>query len=88
MELLNKIDYSFELVFIILIALILIYNSTLFEELFPPNTIINYNSRIWHLLLLLLVLSSYVWSNKVGILASALYILYILDMDTLINMNM
>lgn len=88
MDLLNKLDYSFELVFVILIALILLYNSTLFEELFPPNTIISYNSRIWHLLLLLLVLSSYIWSNKVGILASALYILYILDMDTLINMNM
>jgi hypothetical protein len=88
MDIINKLEYSFELVLVILLALILIYNSTLFEEIFPPNTIINYNSRIWHLLLLLIVLSSYLWSNKVGILLLGLYILYILDMDTLINMNM
>jgi hypothetical protein len=88
MEIINKLEYSFELVLIILLALILLYNSTLFEEIFPPNIIINYNSRIWHLLLLLLVLSSYIWSKKVGVLLLGLYILYILDMDTLINMNM
>ncbi len=88
MEIINKLEYSFELVLIILLALILLYNSTLFEEIFPPNIIINYNSRVWHLLLLLIVLSSYIWSKKVGVLLLGLYILYILDMDTLINMNM
>lgn len=87
MDIINKLEYSFELVIVILIVLVLVYNTTIFEEIFPPNTIVNYNSRIWHLLLLLIVLTSYLWSNKIGILLSGLYIMYILDMEILIAKN-
>ena len=87
MDIINKLEYSFELVIVILIVLVLVYNTTIFEEIFPPNTIVNYNSRIWHLLLLLIVLTSYLWSNKIGILLSGLYIMYILDMEILVAKN-
>ena len=50
----------------------------------PHSTIVNYNSYIWQLILLLLVIASAMWSKYVGILMAAVYLLYVLDMDTLI----
>ncbi len=83
MDWILKVNNSIELTGIILLLIVLLFNATIMEEIIPPNLVFNYNSNIWHILLLLIVASSFVWSPYIGILCTLLYVMYIHDMEML-----
>jgi hypothetical protein len=85
MNIIEKLNYSLELFVVFFLAALLLFNGTLFEVQMPYATVVNYNSYVWQLILLLMVIAAAAWSKYVGVLVAALYLLYVLDMDTLIT---
>jgi hypothetical protein len=85
MELINKLYMSGELFVIVILSLILLLHGTIIEVPPPLHLIVNYHSRIWQLIILLTVLFAFTWSPTVGILTAAIYLMYILDMETLLQ---
>ena len=83
MDLLYKIDKSLRLFVSVILFGILLLNGTLMEAVIPPNLVINYSSRIWQILSLVIVLLAGFWCPTVGILAGGIYLMYMLDMETL-----
>lgn len=83
MDLSLKLNNSIELTVIILLLIALLFNGTIMEEVIPPNLVIRYNSKIWHILILLIVVAAALWSPYIGVLCILLYVMYVHDMEML-----
>lgn len=70
---------------IILIGLILLNYSTIFEAEYNSKLIDLYTQPWWRLMVILLTISAAMWCPRVGILVTLLVFFYLADMETLIT---
>lgn len=70
---------------VLLIALLVVNYSTLFEEEYTRKLIDLYLFPWWRILLVLLVISSVMWCPRVGILVALIMFFYLSDMNTLLT---
>ncbi len=78
-------DGIFRAISVVLIAVIIIKYSTLFEEEYAKKLTDLYVHPWWRILVVLLALSSAIWCPRVGILVALVVFFYLSDMNTLIT---
>jgi len=78
-------DGIFRSVTVILVAIVIVKYSTLFEESYTDKLTELYIHPWWRIIVVLLVLSSVMWCPRVGILLALLVFFYLSDMNTLIT---
>ena len=78
-------DGIFRAISVVLVAVIIIKYSTLFEEEYAKKLTDLYVHPWWRILVVLLVLSSAIWCPRVGILVALVVFFYLSDMNTLIT---
>lgn len=81
----HSLDGFMRLLFVIIVATILIMNSTLFEAQYGDKLIDLYLKPWWRLLIILLVIASGIWCPRVGIVVALAAFFYLSDMETLIS---
>ncbi len=70
---------------VIIIGIVLVKYSTIFEEEYTKKLTNLYIQPWWRFLIVLLLLSSVMWCPRVGILMSLLVFFYFSDMESLIT---
>jgi hypothetical protein len=70
---------------IVLVGVILLNYSTIFEVEYNSKLIDLYTQPWWRLMLILLTISAAMWCPRVGILITLLVFFYLADMETLIT---
>ena len=78
-------DGIFRAISVVLVAIIIIKYSTLFEEEYAKKLTDLYVHPWWRILVVLLALSSAIWCPRVGILVALVVFFYLSDMNTLIT---
>jgi hypothetical protein len=78
-------DGVFRAIYVVLIGIVIVKYSTLFEEEYTQKLTELYIHPWWRLLLVLLVITSAIWCPRVGILVALLIFFYLSDMNTLIR---
>jgi hypothetical protein len=78
-------DGIFRAIAVTLMASIIIWYSTLFEEEYTQKLTDLYIHPWWRILVVLLVLTSAIWCPRVGILVALVIFFYLSDMNTLIT---
>jgi hypothetical protein len=81
----GNVDGVSRAILVLLIALLVVNYSTLFEEEYTRKLIDLYIYPWWRILLVLLVISSVMWCPRVGILVSLVMFFYLSDMNTLLT---
>jgi hypothetical protein len=81
----GNVDGVSRAILVLLIALLIVNYSTLFEEEYTRKLIDLYIYPWWRILLVLLVISSVMWCPRVGILVSLVMFFYLSDMNTLLT---
>lgn len=70
---------------VMLLAVLIIRYSTLFEEEYSRKLTDLYIYPWWRMLIVILLVSSAMWCPRVGILMALLLFFYLSDMNTLLN---
>lgn len=78
-------DGIFRALAVLIIGVIIVKYSTLFEEEYSEKLTNLYIYPWWRILVVLLVLSSAIWCPRVGILVALVVFFYLSDMNTLIT---
>jgi hypothetical protein len=78
-------DGIFRALAVLIIGVIIVKYSTLFEEEYSEKLTNLYIYPWWRILVILLVLSSAIWCPRVGILVALVVFFYLSDMNTLIT---
>ena len=81
----NNTDGFFRAISVILIALIIVKYSTIFEEEYTKKLTSLYIYPWWRILVVILVLTAAIWCPRVGILIAFLVFFYLSDMNILIT---
>jgi hypothetical protein len=81
----GNVDGASRAIMVLLIALLVVNYSTLFEEEYTRKLIDLYLFPWWRILLVLLVISSVMWCPRVGILVALIMFFYLSDMNTLLT---
>lgn len=81
----GTLDGTTRAISVILIGLLIVKYSTIFEEEYTQKLTNLYISPWWRLLIILLVLFSVMWCPRVGILVALVVFFYFSDMETLIT---
>ncbi len=78
-------DGIFRAIAVILVGIVIVKYSTLFEEEYSQKLTDLYIQPWWRILVVLLVLSASIWCPRVGILVALAIFFYLSDMNTLIT---
>jgi hypothetical protein len=78
-------DGIFRAIAVVLVGIIIVKYSTLFEEEYSQKLTDLYIHPWWRILIVLLVLTSTIWCPRVGILVALVVFFYLSDMNTLIT---
>ena len=78
-------DSMLRVISIVVIGLILLNYSTIFEVEYNSKLIDLYTQPWWRLMVILLTISAAMWCPRVGILIALLVFFYLADMETLIT---
>jgi hypothetical protein len=78
-------DGIFRAITVVLVTIIIVKYSTLFEEEYGNKLTNLYIHPWWRILIALLVLTSAIWCPRVGILVALVVFFYLSDMNTLIT---
>ncbi len=78
-------DGIFRAIAVVLVGVIIVKYSTLFEEEYTQKLTDLYIHPWWRILVVLLVLTSTIWCPRVGILVALVVFFYLSDMNTLIT---
>lgn len=81
----GSIDGIIQFIVIIIVAAILIMNSTVFETQYGDKLIDLYLRPWWRTLIILLVITSVLWHPRVGIIVALVAFFYLSDMETLMS---
>ena len=81
----NNVDASFQNIALLLVIVILISYSTLFEEHYSQKLTYLYIHPWWRFLVLFLLIAAALWSPRLGIMSALLIFFYLSDMNTLIT---
>ncbi len=78
-------DGIFRAIAVVLVGIIIVKYSTLFEEEYSQKLTDLYIHPWWRILVVLLVLTSTIWCPRVGILVALVVFFYLSDMNILIT---
>ena len=78
-------DGIFRALAVILVGIVIVKYSTIFEEEYSQKLTDLYIQPWWRILVVLLVLSASIWCPRVGILVALVVFFYLSDMNTLIT---
>lgn len=78
-------DGIFRAIAVVLVAIVIVKYSTIFEEEYSQKLTDLYIQPWWRILVVLLVLSASIWCPRVGILVALVVFFYLSDMNTLIT---
>lgn len=78
-------DGIFRAIAVLVLAVVIVRYSTLFEEEYTKKLTDLYIHPWWRILVVLLVISSAIWCPRVGILVALIVFFYFSDMNTLIT---
>lgn len=78
-------DGIFRAIAVVLVSIVIVKYSTLFEEEYSQKLTDLYIQPWWRILVVLLVLSASIWCPRVGILVALVVFFYLSDMNTLIT---
>lgn len=81
----GTIDGTLRALSVIIIGIVLVKYSTIFEEEYTKKLTNLYIQPWWRFLIVLLLLSSVMWCPRVGILMALLVFFYFSDMESLIT---
>jgi len=78
-------DGIFRAIAVVLVGVIIVRYSTLFEEEYAKKLTDLYIHPWWRILVVLLIITSAMWCPRVGILVGLVVFFYLSDMNTLIT---
>ena len=78
-------DGIFRAIAIVLVSIVIVKYSTIFEEEYSQKLTDLYIQPWWRILVVLLVLTATIWCPRVGILVALVVFFYLSDMNTLIT---
>jgi hypothetical protein len=78
-------DGIFRAIAVVLVGVIIVRYSTLFEEEYAKKLTDLYIHPWWRILVVLLIITSAMWCPRVGILVALVVFFYLSDMNTLIT---
>ena len=78
-------DGIFRAIAVVLVGVVIVKYSTLFEEEYSQKLTDLYIHPWWRILVVLLVLSASIWCPRVGILVALVVFFYLSDMNTLVT---
>jgi hypothetical protein len=78
-------DGIFRAIAVVLVGVIIVRYSTLFEEEYANKLTNLYIHPWWRILVVLLIITSAIWCPRVGILVALLVFFYLSDMNTLVT---
>lgn len=78
-------DGIFRAIAVLVLAVVIVRYSTLFEEEYTKKLTDLYIHPWWRILVVLLAISSAIWCPRVGILVALIVFFYFSDMNTLIT---
>jgi hypothetical protein len=78
-------DGIFRAVVVVLVGVIIVRYSTLFEEEYANKLTNLYIHPWWRILVVLLIITSAIWCPRVGILVALVVFFYLSDMNTLVT---
>ena len=78
-------DGIFRALAVVLVGIVIVKYSTIFEEEYSQKLTDLYIHPWWRILVVLLVLSASIWCPRVGILVALVVFFYLSDMNTLIT---
>jgi hypothetical protein len=78
-------DGIFRAVAVVLVGVIIIKYSTIFEEEYTKKLTNLYIHPWWRILIVLLIITSAIWCPRVGILVALVVFFYLSDMNTLVT---
>jgi hypothetical protein len=81
----NTPDGILRLLSVVILSIVLIKYSTVFENEYSQKLIDLYLNPWWRILVLLLFISAILWCPRVGILVALVVFFYLSDMETLIT---
>ncbi len=81
----SSVDGAIRLLAVIVIGVLLVVYSTVFEVEYSTKLVELYLLPWWRLLIVLLLLSAAIWCPRVAILMGALVFFYFADMHTLLS---
>jgi hypothetical protein len=81
----NTPDGILRLLSVVILSIVLIKYSTVFENEYSQKLIDLYLNPWWRILVLLLFISAVLWCPRVGMLVALVVFFYLSDMETLIT---
>ncbi len=78
-------DGIFRAIAVVLVGVIIVRYSTLFEEEYAKKLTDLYIHPWWRILVVLLVVTSAIWCPRVGILVALVVFFYLSDLNTLVT---
>jgi hypothetical protein len=79
----NRLEIVIQLSLIVILSVWLFTNGMLYQTEYPTKLVELYSEPLWKVILVCIVLSTFVWSPRIGILLSLAVILYISDLNSL-----
>ncbi len=78
-------DGIFRAIAVVLVGVIIVKYSTLFEEEYAKKLTDLYIHPWWRILVVLLIITSAMWCPRVGVLVALVVFFYLSDMNTLVT---
>ena len=78
-------DGIFRAIAVVLVGVIIVRYSTLFEEEYAKKLTDLYIHPWWRILVVLLIITSAMWCPRVGVLVALVVFFYLSDMNTLVT---